>query len=165
MNRVREPDRQQWPGSRVRSYFSQNRQSLLFACHWRGNFAVQRPIGRGIRLCMPVAYIIVRSKPRPKPAQAESRQQFRAVAEPEVEDLLDEGLVLHAGGLGAVGEVFVGGDLRVGVGFEQVELALGRQAEVEPRVAGQAEVTVDALAEVGDLLLQLRGPGPRRRGW
>ena len=64
------------------------------------------------------------------------------------------------------GEVFAVGELRVGVGFEQVEVALGGQAEVEAGVAGEAEEAVDALAEVGIVALEPFGQASwRRRGW
>ena len=58
------------------------------------------------------------------------------VAQSQFHDLSQEVFVFDSGGFGGVGEVFVGGDLRVGVGFKQIELAGGGEAEIEAGVAG-----------------------------
>ena len=56
---------------------------------------------------------------------------------------------------GGVREVFVLGDLRIRICFEQVELAVIRQPVVHSRVAAQAQVPINALREVFNLSLQL----------
>ena len=86
----------------------------------------------------------------------------RLVAEAESDELLQQLLVVHAGMLGRVGEVLVAGDLRVGVGFQQIELAVVAQAVVQARVAAQVQQPIDALGGAGDVLclplVELAGP-------
>ena len=57
---------------------------------------------------------------------------------------------------GGVREIFVFGDLRIGVGFEQVTLAIIVHPVVEPRIAAQAEMPVDTFREKKDLPLEFR---------
>lgn len=77
-----------------------------------------------------------------------------AGVEGEVDDALEEFFVGDAGGLGGFGEVFGVGELRVGVGFEEIDFAFGGEAEVHAGVAGLAQGPVDSLADVGDVLVR-----------
>ena len=51
---------------------------------------------------------------------------------------------------GGLGEVFAVGELGVGVGFEEIGLTIGREAEVHACVARELERTVGALGELGE---------------
>jgi hypothetical protein len=63
--------------------------------------------------------------------------------------------------LSGVGEILVPGDLRIGIGLQEVKLAFVREPVVEARVAAQTEQTIDALGGGFNLtakcLIQLRG--------
>ena len=78
-----------------------------------------------------------------------------AAVQRETEQPLDQLGVLQPGGLGRARELLVAGDLGVGIGLEEEQRPVGRQAEVEPRVAVQLEDPVDAPRDADDRLALL----------
>ncbi len=59
----------------------------------------------------------------------------RFVAQSQGNELLQQFFVFHACVLGGVREVFIAGNLRIGVGFQEVEATALAQAIVEARIA------------------------------
>ena len=62
--------------------------------------------------------------------------------------------VTDAGGFGGFGEVLAVSQFRIGIGFEQVDSAVGRESQVDPGIAAEAECAVDAFAQVWDFRFQ-----------
>src|SRR5687767_11900542 len=80
---------------------------------------------------------------------------YRVVAHAERHELLEKLRVGDAGGFGGVGKVVFVCDVGVGVGFEEVELAVVGHAVVEARVAAEHEEAIDTAREVFELTLLL----------
>src|SRR5262245_60020207 len=91
------------------------------------------------------------------PRRRRTRPPVGAALQGEIHDPLHEAVVRDARLLGRLGEVLPVGELRVRVGLEDVDLALGIEPQVDARVAAQLEHAIDALAEVLDLAEQRVG--------
>src|SRR5262245_40698805 len=76
-----------------------------------------------------------------------------AVAERQRQYLLKQRAITQAAMGCGVGEVFIACNLRIRIGFKKIELAVVGQAIIHARVAGEVQVTVDALGQQLDLLL------------
>src|SRR5436309_2869282 len=79
-----------------------------------------------------------------------------AIADAEREDLLEELRVAQTAVRRGIREVFVLGDLRIGVGLEQIEDAVVRESVIEPRISAEAEMPVDALGKALDMTRHFR---------
>ena len=66
---------------------------------------------------------------------------------------------MQAVGFGAFGEVFAVHDLGVGVGFEEVGVAVGGDAKVHAGVAAELEGAVGAFGEFGEVGGEAAGEG------
>ena len=66
------------------------------------------------------------------------------VVESNRDDLLEQLIVWDSAVLGRVCEILFVGNLRIGVGLEQIELAIFRHPIVEPRISTQKHVAIDS---------------------
>src|SRR3989442_5892311 len=80
----------------------------------------------------------------------QSARMTRLPLQAQAHDALEEGAVVDPRLLRRIREVLAVGELGIGVGLEDHHPAVLPQAEVDPRVAREHEVPIDALAERAD---------------
>src|SRR5690606_18759314 len=78
---------------------------------------------------------------------------LRRISETEFDDRIEQRRIVAAGFGGGAGEVLVARQVRIGVGFERIDAAVGFHAEIHARIAGEPERTIDAPRE----FLEARG--------
>src|SRR5580658_1084655 len=80
------------------------------------------------------ATVSVASRPRAALPSAIGRPPLRAVLEPKVHQALEQLRVRRARGARRLGEILGRFEIGIGVGFEHVHLALGRDAEIHASI-------------------------------
>jgi hypothetical protein len=60
-----------------------------------------------------------------------------AVSQTQRHDFLQQSFIIDAAVIGGVGKILLVGDLRIGIGFQQIELAFFRHAIIQTRIPAQ----------------------------
>ena len=76
-------------------------------------------------------------------ASADGNAGLRA-ADAEGEDAIEQSRVVQSDMPGREGDFLALGDFRIGIGFDEIQRAVGREAEVDARVSIETERLVDA---------------------
>lgn len=76
----------------------------------------------------------------------------RPPAKPDVQQFLKQIFVRIAGFLGRIRKIFIVGDLRIGIGFQDIHVPFRIHSDVDACIATQTKCAIDTLGQMLNLL-------------